>query len=262
MKRGLGKEERVYFKDDKQRDEFLVQYVEDLKDARARELDSIATNMGRVLAGELKLSELADTFSEGTRTFMMAHFQRYVDGGWEFIRNKDMNAYGIFIFRNDGRSEVVILSNQMLGTAITMPLGSTVLGKTREDQYLDSKKTLSATIGNLELMKAMIYIADNQELFQDYKITQVKVLNPWQAKQATAPNSVLINNYNILAQDNSSTYKGTIRFVPTNIFYGDLTSALSIANDLLMLESEVGLKDFTLEGIEQEDGKTTQYTLD
>lgn len=262
IKRGLGKEERVYFADDKSRDDYIKNYVEELKNARARELDTIATNIGRVMGGELPLSELADTFSDNTKTFMIAHFQRYVDGGWEFVRNKDMNAYGIFIFKKDKRAEVVVLSNQSLGTAFKLPLGTTVLGKTREDQYLDSKKILAATTGNFELMRAMIYIADNQELFKEHKITQVKALNPWQAKQASAPNSILINNYNLLAQDNSSTYDGNIRYIPSDIFYGDLTSTLSIADDLLSLESETGLKDFTLDGLEQYDGTYTQYTIE
>ena len=262
IKRGLGKEERVYFADDKSRDDYIKNYVEELKNARARELDTIAINIGRVMGGELPLSELADTFSDNTKTFMIAHFQRYVDGGWEFVRNKDMNAYGIFIFKKDKRAEVVVLSNQSLGTAFKLPLGTTVLGKTREDQYLDSKKILAATTGNFELMRAMIYIADNQELFKEHKITQVKALNPWQAKQASAPNSILVNNYNLLAQDNSSTYDGNIRYISSDIFYGDLTSTLSIADDLLSLESEVGLKDFTLDGLEQYDGTYTQYTLE
>lgn len=262
IKRGLGKEERVYFNDDESRDNYIKDYVEELKNARARELDTIATNIGRVMGGELKLSELADTFSEKTKTFMIAHFQRYIDGQWEFVRNKEMNAYGIFIFKKDKRSEIVVLSNQSLGAAFKLPMGTTVLGKTREDQYLDSKKILAATTGNFELMRAMIYVADNQELFKDNKITQVKVLNPWQRKQATAPNSILVNNYNLLAQDNSSTYEGNIRYISSDIFYGDLTSTLSIANDLLELESEVGLKDFTLDGLEQEDGTYSQYTIE
>lgn len=262
LQKGIGQDKIVYFESDEERDQKIEEYVSKLKDVRANELDSIAVNIKKAINKEIELSDIANSFSDDKQAFIGHQFQRYIDGGWQFIRNKDMNAYGIFIFKKDGRSEVVIISNQALGSSFNLGLGTSILGKTREDQYIDSKKILNATTGNMELMRAMTYIAENQELFKTDKITQVRVINPWHGSQNTAFNSTLIENYNRLVQDNASTFNGDLHYLDTSIFYDDITSTLSIANDLLKLESDTGLRGFTMDGMEDVDGKTTQFTID
>lgn len=262
LKKGVGKDEIVFFKDDSERDQEIEKFVAKLKDVRANELDTIAVNIKRAINKEITLSDIANSFSDDKQAFIAHQFQRYIDGGWQFIRNKEMNAYGIFIFKKDGRSEVIVISNQSLGTVFKLAHGTTILGKTREDQYVDSKKILNATTGNMELMRAMTYIAENQNLFKDAKISQVKVINPWHGRQTTALNSKLIENYNLLVQDNASTYDGDLKYLNNSIFWGDVVSTLSIADDLLKLESETGLRGFTMDGQEDVDGKTTQFTIE
>lgn len=261
IKKGLGqKDEVAYFRNEKDREDGIKQYVEDLKNYRANELDTFASRLGETIRGGMSISDLAESFSDPS--FVISQFQRYIDGGWQFERDRDMNAYGIFIFKKDLRSEIVIISNQLLGTRFKLPKGTTVLGKTRANEETDSKKHLESTTGNLELMRAMTYIAENQELFKEYKITQVRVINPWMGKQTSAPNSVLAYNYNLLVQDNSETFDGNLRYLPNDIFYGDLTSMLSIADDLIRLESDFGLHGFTRDGIEDYDGKISEFTAE
>lgn len=262
LQKGIGHDEVVFFDDDADRDKKIEEYVAKLRDVRSNELDNIASNITRAINGEIKLSDIADSFSDDKKSFVAHQFQRYIDGGWQFIRNKEMNAYGIFIFKNDGRTEVVVISNQPLGTSFKLAHGTTILGKTREDQYVDSKKILNATTGNMELMRAMTYIAENQDLFKEDKITQVRVINPWHGSQNTALNTTLIENYNLLVQDNADTYNGDLKYLNNSIFYGDVVSTLSIANDLIKLEAGTGLRGFTMDGQEDVDGKTTGFTIE
>lgn len=262
LKKGIGKDEIVFFKDDAERDAEIEKFVAKLKDVRANELDKMAVDIKKAMNKEINLSDIAESFSEDKQAFIAHQFQRYIDGGWQFVRNKDMNAYGIFIFKKDGRSEVIVISNQSLGTSFKLANGTSILGKTREDQYVDSKKILNATTGNMELMRAMTYIAENQDLFKDAKISQVKVINPWHGSQNTTLNSKLIENYNLLVQDNADTYDGDLKYLNNSIFWGDVASTLSIADDLLKLETDTGLRGFTMDGQEDSDGKTTQFTID
>ena len=263
MQKGVGKDKAVFFDNDKERDEYIEKYVAQLRDVRSKELDNIAINIKRAMNGEIKLSDIAESFSEDKQAFIAHQFQRYIDGNWQFIRNPEMNAYGLFIFKKDGRSEVVVISNQSLGTSFRLAHGSTILGKTREDQYVDTKKILPATTGNMELMRAMTYIAENQNLFKDAKITQVRVINPWHGTRNTALNSKLIENYNLLVQDNADTYDGDLKYLNNSIFWGDVVSTLSIADDLIKLEADTGLLGFTMDGIQGDTaGKTTQFTVD
>lgn len=262
LMKGLGDDKIVYFDNDQDRNEKIEKYVSDLKNVRANELDSLAANIQEAIAGNINITDIANSFSEQKQVFIAHQFQKYIDGNWQFIRNPEMNAYGIFIFQKDGRTEVVGISNQALGTSFKLLNGKSILGKTRDDINIDSKKILDATTGNMELMRLMTYIADNQDIFKNMKITQVRVINPWHGSQVTANNQKLIDNYNLLVQDNAGTFNGELKFINPAIFWGDVTSMLSIANDLLKLESETGLRGFSLDGLYNHDGKLTAYTTE
>lgn len=125
------------------------------------------------------------------------------------------------------------MTNQHLGTAYKLTKGSSILGKTRYDRDVNSKYILDATVGNMQLMRLMTYVAENQDLFKDNKITQIKVINPWDGSQYVELNSVLRNVYNLLVQDNAATYDGTLTPITEDIFYGDVVSLLSIADEIL-----------------------------
>lgn len=250
----------TYYKNEQELEEGLNKYVEDLKSVRANEVDSIAVNLTRVLAGDMELETFADSLTSDSKDFVLNTFRRYVDDGWNFVRNKDLNAYGIFIFQKDGRSEIIGLTNDAIGTQMNLGLGKSILGKTRPDSVIDSKRILSATIGNMELMRIMTYVAENQDSFKDNKITQIRVVNPWRGRENSALTSKLVENYNLLVQDNDATFDGNLKYINSNIFWGDVVSLLSVANDLIQTATEksYGLYDFKMEGLDQT--KNTIYT--
>ena len=57
-------------------------------------------------------------------------------------------------------------------------MGTSILGNTVEDMYVDRKHTLSASNGNLELMEVMLYLSENPEFFEKNPITEIRCINP------------------------------------------------------------------------------------
>ena len=223
----------IYWENDEQMEQGLKDFVEELKSVRAQELDSIAINVQRAITTDIAIDDIDELLSSQKKKFLADQIRRYVRGGWTFVRDKDLNAFGIFIFQKDGRSEIIGMTNQALGTSFKLTRGSSILGKTRYDKDINTKDILDATTGNMELMRLMTYIAENQELFKENKITQIKVINPWHGTQYVELNSVLKNNYNLLVQDNQATYDGKLIPITEDVFYGDIVSLLSISDELL-----------------------------
>ena len=57
-------------------------------------------------------------------------------------------------------------------------MGTSLLGKTTENAYINSKEILDANYGNIEIMKAMLYVSQNQDLFKNFKIAEIRAVNP------------------------------------------------------------------------------------
>jgi hypothetical protein len=59
----------------------LAKFVEDLKTARAQELDNLAINIQRTMVGELSLDELDGMLSDQKKGFLVNQMRRYINGG-------------------------------------------------------------------------------------------------------------------------------------------------------------------------------------
>ena len=51
----------------------------------------------------------------------------------------------------------------------------------------------------------MVFINQNQDLFKDYKISQIQVINPWAGNSMSQLNSTLISNYNKLVMESPTS---------------------------------------------------------
>jgi hypothetical protein len=71
----------TYYKNEQELEDGLNKYVEDLKSVRANEVDSIAINLTRVLAGDMELETFADSLTSDSKDFVLNTFRRYVDDG-------------------------------------------------------------------------------------------------------------------------------------------------------------------------------------
>ena len=101
---------------------------------------------------------------------------------------------------------------------------------TKSDKYVNFKDVLPALNGNLELMKVMVFINQNQDLFKDYKISQIQVINPWAGNSMSQLNSTLISNYNKLVMESPTS--GATR-MPYSLFFDDTVALVEQAKDEL-----------------------------
>lgn len=69
---------------------------------------------------------------------------------------------GFFIFSRGAEVEIVTLTNARIFDVNNLGFGTTVLGKTKRNKNVGSREILEANNGNLELIKTLIFIANNQ----------------------------------------------------------------------------------------------------
>ena len=165
---------------------------------------------------------------------------------------------GLFVFQYNGRTELVTITNRPVHNRINLGKGSSLLGRTVEDQYIDSKTILPATNGNMEGVKALLYISKHPELFKDNKLTQLVVLNPWTGQRTYVSNNQWITNYNRLIE----TIKDVkLPALSADLFWDDITSMLSIVDsNLKAAEHPTQLNGFSLNGQISSDGSVLQFT--
>ena len=71
-----------------------------------------------------------------------------------------------------------MLTNKHLLQTINLGMGTSLLGKTVANANVNSKEILDANYGNIELMKAMYYISEHPEMFKNYRIAEIRAINP------------------------------------------------------------------------------------
>lgn len=169
---------REYCKDDEDLNNKLAEYVETVRNKKSNELFALASTIRRALTSSISIDDFANDYNISNRNFLKTQFGRYITEGWELVSDDNLIGSGLFIFQYNGRSEIVVITNNPIHDKINLGLGSTILGKTIEDQFVNTKEILPANYGSMEAMKALLYIADNPEYFIDNKITQIVTLNP------------------------------------------------------------------------------------
>ena len=140
-----------------------------------------------------------------TQNFVRKEFEKYYDDSWTFVKDDASNSVGLQIFKKGNKAEIVVLSGQALNTLQKLGKGTSLLGKTQSDKNIDSREVPYALTGNIELMKAMIYISMHPEIFKSCKIAEIKCINPWHGNEKTLLNSQLVSTFNKLLDENPAS---------------------------------------------------------
>lgn len=106
--------------------------------------------------------------------------------------------------------------------------GNSLLGRTKSDMEVNTK-ILPALSGNVEMIKAMSYIALHPEYFKEYKVSEIKAVNPWIGIEMPALNSSLIEAFNALVEENPTC--GLDKIDPT-LFMSDTESLIESAKEI------------------------------
>lgn len=208
-------------------------YVEKVKSQNANELNSLADNINDILASDGNWEDIGKNMSESNRYWIQNQFKKYLVQKWKFMRDDELNRMGFFIFSdNAGHTEIVMITNKGVFDENKLALGKTLLGNTTEDLYVDKKRILTSSNGNIELMRAMVYISENSHLFEKDPITEIRCINPWWKQETTVSNSQLIDNYRQLLRNNPTA---NAKDVNSSLFWDDVSALIYNANSKLQL---------------------------
>ena len=224
----------AYYETEEQLDEAIAAYVEAVNNNRSSELINLASLIQSELLGEKDFTKLGESFSPEKQSIIHEQFKKYfLQPGWVFNQDDTLNSFGIFEFERDGDVEIIVLSSEALFTTRNLGFGDTLLGKTTRNKHIGSRRTLDASYANLAMMKAMVYIAENQDSYKGKKIVHIKAFNPWfgQFSDNVTP-GVLIENYEQLRLRNPDS---DAKQINTAIFDSDTESLIK----LIMSKSEM-----------------------
>lgn len=220
----------VYCETEEKLDEAILAYIDELGDKHSNLCLNLANRIEKVYSGALDAEQLMDDLPKSSRAWASNQFRRYFEDGWEFNNDPTQNAMGVFMFIKNGIAELISIEDGALDTLIGLGKGTTILGKTKRDKFVDKKRILASTNGNLALMKLMTYVANNQDKFDGYRISEVRAINFGTEQEMTALNSKLIDNYNELCRANPDSGSEQIK---SKLFTGDVQGLVESANSRL-----------------------------
>lgn len=218
----------------------LQDYVNRINEARSKEM----LLFGRRLSTWIKNKDLAAlrNYASEERGDVQDHlqfqFQKYIVNGWNLIENEMLYENGMLLFEKNGRVEIVMTDILDLNTVIPLNKGKSILGTLRGDTDItDNRRILDSRRGHMLLMKAMAFVAENQDVFKNKKIQNIKAVNLHNVETITASNSTLTINWKLLA---ATFPKQKLSILGNKTFMKDENSFLHQANDYIISFSYQG----------------------
>lgn len=210
-------------------DNVLRELVINQKNHQSAKYLEFANAVKTVLAGDSR-EVLLGQVGTNQRNFIETAFGRYLDNGWELASDDSTHSTGIMVFKKGNKSEIVCLASDGLRAMAHLSRGKSLLGQTKADKYVDSRKILPALQGNLALMKAMLYVAQHEDVFKQLPISGIKAVNPWYGIQHSVSNSQLCENYAALVKEHPSC--GATN-VDSELFMSDFESLVDQSEEMI-----------------------------
>lgn len=236
---GVGKKE-IACKTEEELNEQLLKYIEKRGNVEANEL----VDLGELIASELATVEKDVTKITGNvdkehQIILQEQFKKYFEqDDWSFTDDPTLTSAGIFKFTRGEDVEIVVMTNEGLFDTMNLGMGTTLLGKNTKDKHVGSRRILPASNAYLSMMKAMIYIAENQNVFKGKKVLQIRAFNPWRGQVSdTVTTARLLENYEQLRLRNP---KANAQQIDSSIFLSDTESIIRL------IQSKVEMLDTKL----------------
>ena len=234
----------IYCTDEKDLDAKLGNYVDKLNDKNSIELVQLGHDIKEAINGEINWNDIGANFTLGQAEFLSHQFEYYIKHKWFFHQDDDANAAGIFVFSKNGRSEIVMLTEKPINEVIKLQKGMSILGDFYDDSHWDKTKWMSASNGNLKILQALCYVANNEKYFLQRPISEIRTINPWHKMEVSTINSIAIDNFRRLALERKSNIKLNGR-----CFQDDITALIDMADErfrTLNLNTSFCIKDDAL----------------
>lgn len=234
---------KVYYaKDEKELEKELLEFINRINERKSGELDTLAGRIEAAINGDIPISELSADKSSKKDLYLEKHFKQYIDQKWLFRKNSILNNLGIFVFEKEGVTEIVNITNNELSTRLKLAKGTSILGTFAPDIGIDPKAIMSATNGNIELMKVMMYLNEFADLFSGTRINKIKVLNIWTQEDGYEDyNETLLDNFTRLCDYAHIPVK-----LKSDIFFTTLESTLFDVQNLNREEDWMRMIDWDI----------------
>ena len=155
-------------------DEYIARYNEN----KHSEVHKLTRTISQAILN--KTGDALKFGSGSSEVIINSTFGKYTDGNWEIIENDLFANQGLIAFKNKvyGTIDVVNITTRGLNNIIDLGLGKTLLGKFKtNNEAMKDKEILPSTTTNVEMLRTLAVLNSLPELFDGYKLNDIKVLN-------------------------------------------------------------------------------------
>lgn len=219
---------RVYAKTEEELRDKIAKYLEKENDARFNELRVLADTITDIQDGVDVAESLGNDESKYKGPYCQRIFFKYLRNGWQLVKNQQFISAGVFVFTRGNVMEIVSIAHNSTHSVCDLGKGTSLLGTTRANYDVDSHEVLSATNGNIDLMKVMSLINGSRELFEKYQISKVSSFNIWEQTGCSYYSEILLKNFKELCDEH-----GVKCNLSSKNFSGVLQSTVREVRDIL-----------------------------
>ena len=232
------------FDTEEELDAELAKYLPILNASRRQELQSSGEELYKLCQNQDMdgLFDWARNLSWANTYNNVANFKKYVKQGWSLINREDLLSNGIFVFQLGDRSEIIMVGVGDLHFIFDkLTKGKTVLGQFVGDDEFgnDSSYVLNSNRGHLLEMKAMMFVAQNPELFEECPIGRIKAVTLHNGTRISDGNLILQENYRRLQMRN----RDVLPYLPEHLFMNDAAACVKCAEDIITCADGLNLRN-------------------
>lgn len=215
-----------YAQTEEELDKKLEDYIKSINERRGNELADIAQDIINVQQGSMDINDIAkDNPYKGD--FLRRHIEKYIEGEWQFENNPSFISAGLLVFTKNKVLEIVSITNNVTHQTVKLEKGTNILGSTIANRDVDEHKIMSATNGNIDLIKVMALLNSDAIKYENYRINKIESINIWQQTGSEQYFDKLYDNFVELCR---------IHNVPINLkrsnFSSTLESVVSTITDI------------------------------
>jgi len=254
----------IVFNTKAEMEEFVTnEYVPKMNEGYSKELLGFANDLQRITKSNrgnkidlLRESARGISKDKQIQNFIVNKFKKFVLNNWSLVSDSEnrLAEYGIFIFTKGSFAEVIMIDKTDLTAEVKLgnAKNTTILGNLKHDlsKGADDINILKSYRGNLMLMKAMIYISQNPNVFRNYKIQAVRAINIRWGQEIDENTDKLLDNWNTLCALYNIRYQGIpnktkLRTLGREQFLSGPAAYVQRAEDLVEL---IGEKSINFKG--------------
>lgn len=181
------------------------------------------------------LERLFSNVSWKSRDTNVRLFLPYITDGWSLVKDETGWLNGIYMFEKRGHIQIIYLSGtRNLGHVHDWNGGTSIFANTLRDDQIDKRFDLELTAANMNLMKMMCYISEN-DYFHNKKVLGITVKHIAEKQIFHESNDLLMQNWKklVLESDKKAGTKTDLKTFDERIMLDDVSASLWMTNVLL-----------------------------